>query len=140
MEKARPCGKNLDRMEPRYAIERSRGRMRAHAYFSGCSARSLSNGCSDPSTTPFNMVVLNGMSRYQLAAEALRRVERVFPKAGPLILECQNAVESAVSYSRMYLEDPPDIQNWTWTDLGIRGRCDRTPEAGRLVWFRRAVS
>src|SRR5690242_1449776 len=118
MEKARPYGKNLDRMEPRHAIEPSRGRMRAHAYFSGCSARSRPNGCSDPSdlrragfspnagrfhvrgfneqgttTTPFNMVVLNGMSRYQLAAEALRRVERVFPKAGPLILECQNAVE-----------------------------------------------
>src|SRR6185437_1851942 len=49
MEKARPYGKSLEWMEPRYAIERSRGRMRAHAYFSGCSARSRSNGCSDPS-------------------------------------------------------------------------------------------
>ncbi len=71
-------------------------------------------------TTPFDMVVLNGMSRYHLAAEALRRVgeasgSRLEDRASTLISECEAAITRATAYSREHFEDPPEISNWTWT-------------------------
>jgi xylulose-5-phosphate/fructose-6-phosphate phosphoketolase len=68
-------------------------------------------------TTPFDMVVLNGMSRYQLAAEALRRVPRLQERAPALVAECERLIAAAVTYSREYFDDPPDIKNWVWTDV-----------------------
>jgi xylulose-5-phosphate/fructose-6-phosphate phosphoketolase len=71
-------------------------------------------------TTPFDMVVLNGMSRYHLAAEALRRAgevsgSRLEDRASTLIAECEAAIARATAYSREHFEDPPEISNWTWT-------------------------
>jgi xylulose-5-phosphate/fructose-6-phosphate phosphoketolase len=71
-------------------------------------------------TTPFDMVVLNGMSRYHLAAEALRRAgktsdSRLGDRAPTLISECEAAIARATAYSREHFEDPPEISNWTWT-------------------------
>jgi len=66
-------------------------------------------------TTPFDMVVLNGMSRYHLAAEALRRSRRLFDAAPALIQTCETLITKAVAYTREHLEDPPEITNWTWT-------------------------
>jgi xylulose-5-phosphate/fructose-6-phosphate phosphoketolase len=57
-------------------------------------------------TTPFDMVVLNGMSRYHLATEALRRSARRFERASALIQTCEHLVRQAVAYSREHLEDP----------------------------------
>jgi len=67
-------------------------------------------------TTPFSMVVLNGMSRYHLAAEALRRSPRVFREAPALIQECETAITKAIVYAHEHFEDPPEITKWTWTD------------------------
>ncbi|MDQ2785847.1 MAG: phosphoketolase family protein [Chloroflexota bacterium] len=67
-------------------------------------------------TTPFDMVVLNGMSRYHLAAEALRRSGRIFNRAPALIQTCETLITKAVAYSREHLEDISEISNWTWTD------------------------
>ncbi len=67
-------------------------------------------------TTPFDMVVLNGMSRYHLCIEALRRVPRAREQAQGLIAECNNLIARAVAYSREHLEDLPEIANWVWTD------------------------
>ena len=71
-------------------------------------------------TTPFDMVVLNGMSRYHLAAEALRRAgetsrSRPEDRAPTLISECEAAIARAIAYSREHFEDPPEIRDWTWT-------------------------
>ncbi len=71
-------------------------------------------------TTPFDMVVLNHMSRYNLAAEALRRSAHVYNRAPALIQECATAISKAVAYSRVHLEDPPEIGNWVWTDEQAR--------------------
>ena len=60
-------------------------------------------------TTPFDMVVLNEMSRYHLAAEALRRSRRVLNRAPALIQRCETEIAQAVDYSRRHLEDPPEI-------------------------------
>ncbi|HWV35658.1 MAG TPA: hypothetical protein VNZ55_08495, partial [Thermomicrobiales bacterium] len=66
-------------------------------------------------TTPFNMVVLNGMSRYHLCIEALRRTERAQQKAAGLIAELEDLIRRSVAYAHQHFEDPPEIQNWTWT-------------------------
>jgi xylulose-5-phosphate/fructose-6-phosphate phosphoketolase len=65
-------------------------------------------------TTPFDMVVLNGMSRYHLAIEAIRRAHRLRPQTAGLIPELQALISQAVEYSRAHLEDMPEIRNWTW--------------------------
>jgi xylulose-5-phosphate/fructose-6-phosphate phosphoketolase len=67
-------------------------------------------------TTPFDMVVMNGMSRYHLAAEALRRSARQREDRTPtLISQCESLIARATAYSREYLEDMPEIRDWTWT-------------------------
>jgi xylulose-5-phosphate/fructose-6-phosphate phosphoketolase len=65
-------------------------------------------------TTPFDMVVLNGMSRYHLAIEALRRVTRIRPQAPGFIADLESLTQKAVAYSRQQFEDMPEIANWTW--------------------------
>jgi xylulose-5-phosphate/fructose-6-phosphate phosphoketolase len=65
-------------------------------------------------TTPFSMVALNEMSRYHLAAAAIRRVPRLNPRAPELIAQCMSELSRASTYAHEHLEDPPDISNWTW--------------------------
>ena len=74
-------------------------------------------------TTPFDMVVLNQMSRYHLAALALRRATRFRQRADALIAELENDIRKAVAYSREHFEDLPEIANWTW-----KGSRDLSPE------------
>ena len=66
-------------------------------------------------TTPFDMVVLNGMSRYHLAIEALRRASRLRFQAPGIVAELENLIQQAVAYSREHLEDPAEIRDWTWS-------------------------
>ncbi len=66
-------------------------------------------------TTPFDMVVLNGMSRYDLAIEVIKRTPRIRPQATDLIAELHSLTAKAVQYSRDHLEDMPEISNWHWT-------------------------
>ena len=67
-------------------------------------------------TTPFDMVVLNGMSRYHLAAEALRRSPQMRERAPGLIDACRSLVARAVAYSKEHLEDMPEIRDWVWSE------------------------
>jgi xylulose-5-phosphate/fructose-6-phosphate phosphoketolase len=64
-------------------------------------------------TTPFDMVVLNGMSRYHLALMALERAPR--PPAGAAELEahCREMLARHHSYVREHLEDMPEVRDWT---------------------------
>ncbi|MDJ0344727.1 phosphoketolase family protein [Streptomyces sp. H10-C2] len=65
-------------------------------------------------TTPFDMVVLNGMSRYHLVLEALRRSRRA-PEGGTRLAEyCRAMLERHHHYIREHLEDMPEVQDWTW--------------------------
>ena len=66
-------------------------------------------------TTPFDMVVLNGMSRYHLAMRGPEVGRRACASARPLIDELRPLIAKAVAYSREHLEDPPEIRDWTWT-------------------------
>jgi xylulose-5-phosphate/fructose-6-phosphate phosphoketolase len=67
-------------------------------------------------TTPFQMCVLNSMSRFHLAAEAIRRVPRLAERAPGLVEECESRIEESVTYAREHMEDEPEIRNWVWPD------------------------
>jgi xylulose-5-phosphate/fructose-6-phosphate phosphoketolase len=64
-------------------------------------------------TTPFDMVVRNGLSRFQLAAEALRRAEH------PRHEELARVLTATLARHREYIEehgeDPPEITSWSWS-------------------------
>ena len=66
-------------------------------------------------TTPFDMVVMNGMSRYQLAALALRHSPLGAARVAELTTQLGTMVEDAVRYSREHFEDLPAIRDWVWT-------------------------
>ena len=67
-------------------------------------------------TTPFDMVVLNEMSRYHLVMSALHRARRSDLPVEALVAQCRSAIESATAYAHTHFEDPADIRNWQWTD------------------------
>jgi xylulose-5-phosphate/fructose-6-phosphate phosphoketolase len=70
-------------------------------------------------TTPFDMVALNGMSRYHLCIEALKRTSRTGTRAAEftaeLTADCRAAIEQAAAYARAHFEDPQDIRDWRWS-------------------------
>jgi xylulose-5-phosphate/fructose-6-phosphate phosphoketolase len=67
-------------------------------------------------TTPFDMVVRNKMSRYHLAREALDRTRRDVPSASTAraFLDEQLALHSA--YIKEHGVDMPEVSAWRWTD------------------------
>lgn len=69
-------------------------------------------------TTPFDMVVLNRMSRYHLALEALRRMPRQLPGADALTDHCHRQLDAHAEYIREHFEDLPEIREWVWTPPG----------------------
>ena len=66
-------------------------------------------------TTPFDMVILNEVSRYHLCIEALRWATRLRQRTPALIAECQSLIAQAIAYAREHMEDPPEIRDWVWT-------------------------
>ncbi|MEE4025941.1 phosphoketolase family protein [Gordonia sp. PKS22-38] len=66
-------------------------------------------------TTPFDMVVLNKMSRYHLVLEALRRARRVPERSDDLTAYCREQLARHREYVREHFEDLPEIQDWTWS-------------------------
>ncbi len=65
-------------------------------------------------TTPFDMVVLNEMSRYHLVLHALDRLHLSSPKAAELEAHCHAMLERHHQYVRAHLEDIPEIRDWVW--------------------------
>ena len=66
-------------------------------------------------TTPFDMVVLNQMSRYHLAMEAVKRVPDLHQRADAFIAWCEAKLKEHHEYICQYLDDMPEIKNWKWT-------------------------
>ena len=66
-------------------------------------------------TTPFDMVVLNGISRFHIAIAALRRARRPPENSDAIIDECDTMLRRHAAYVREHLEDMPEIRDWTWT-------------------------
>jgi xylulose-5-phosphate/fructose-6-phosphate phosphoketolase len=68
-------------------------------------------------TTPFDMVVLNRMSRFHLVKEALRRSRRRTAGWDELARWCDARLAAHEAYIRANLMDLPDITGWTWQGL-----------------------
>ncbi len=67
-------------------------------------------------TTPFDMVVLNEMSRYHLVLDALRRTRRVPAGASELERLCETQLTRHHAYVREHLEDMPEVRDWVWSE------------------------
>jgi xylulose-5-phosphate/fructose-6-phosphate phosphoketolase len=65
-------------------------------------------------TTPFDMVVMNRMSRYHLAFEALNRSPRRRDGAEACEEHCREMLDRHRAYVIEHLEDMPEIRDWTW--------------------------
>jgi xylulose-5-phosphate/fructose-6-phosphate phosphoketolase len=65
-------------------------------------------------TTPFDMVVCNRVSRYHLCLEALRRARRRVAGAEGLAEHCRTMLARHEIYIREHLEDMPEVRDWTW--------------------------
>ena len=65
-------------------------------------------------TTPFDMVVRNRMSRYHLTLEALNRVGGQLDGAPELAEHCRGMLLKHEAYIRRHLEDLPEIRDWVW--------------------------
>jgi len=65
-------------------------------------------------TTPFDMVVLNHMSRFHLVMEALRRVRQPPPEADAVRAWCESMLAKHHAYVREHLEDMPEVRDWVW--------------------------
>jgi xylulose-5-phosphate/fructose-6-phosphate phosphoketolase len=65
-------------------------------------------------TTPFDMVVLNEMSRYHLVMEALHRARRTPAGAEELHRFCEAQLRRHHAYVREHFEDMPEIREWRW--------------------------
>jgi xylulose-5-phosphate/fructose-6-phosphate phosphoketolase len=66
-------------------------------------------------TTPFDMVVLNEMSRYHLAIDALNAVPHMRQAAAGAYELFERKLYEHHAYIREHLEDMPEIRNWRWT-------------------------
>jgi xylulose-5-phosphate/fructose-6-phosphate phosphoketolase len=66
-------------------------------------------------TTPFDMVVLNRISRFHLAAEALRRTSRQVADGALLIERCGAMLKAHTAFVREHFEDMPEIRDWVWS-------------------------
>ncbi|MBY4127349.1 phosphoketolase family protein [Rhodococcus fascians] len=69
-------------------------------------------------TTPFDMVVLNKMSRYHLVLEALRRSRRVPEKGDELTEYCNSQLSKHAQYVVEHFEDMPEVADWTYSREG----------------------
>jgi xylulose-5-phosphate/fructose-6-phosphate phosphoketolase len=65
-------------------------------------------------TTPFDMVVLNNLDRYQLALDAIRRIPRFRDKVEKATERYWTTMERHKLYVSEYGEDMPEVLNWRW--------------------------
>jgi xylulose-5-phosphate/fructose-6-phosphate phosphoketolase len=66
-------------------------------------------------TTPFDMVVLNRMSRLHLCLDALRYAAGDIAQGASLIGYCTDLLAEHEIYIREHFEDLPEITNWFWS-------------------------
>jgi len=66
-------------------------------------------------TTPFDMVVLNNLDRYQLALDAIERIPRLRNEVGPARERYWTMIERHKRYISEHGEDLPHVRDWQWT-------------------------
>jgi xylulose-5-phosphate/fructose-6-phosphate phosphoketolase len=69
-------------------------------------------------TTPFDMVVRNQVSRYHLVMDAINNARRTPLGAADLKAWCKEQLSRHESYIVDHLEDMPEVRDWTLTPRG----------------------
>lgn len=67
-------------------------------------------------TTPFDMVVLNNLDRYQLALDAIRRVPRLSGMVKEATQRYQETIDRHIRHVCAHGEDMPEVRDWKWTN------------------------
>ncbi|NLT68312.1 MAG: phosphoketolase family protein [Acidobacteria bacterium] len=65
-------------------------------------------------TTPFDMVVMNDLDRFHLAADVIERVPSLGSRAAHYKQWIRDRLLDHKSYIRKHGEDMPEIRNWKW--------------------------
>jgi xylulose-5-phosphate/fructose-6-phosphate phosphoketolase len=65
-------------------------------------------------TTPFDMVVLNNLDRYQLALDAIRRIPRLTDQVEKATARYWTTMEHHKLYISAHGDDMPEVRNWHW--------------------------
>ncbi len=66
-------------------------------------------------TTPFDMVVLNNMDRYQLALDAIRRIPRLRNRVDEATERYRQTIARHKAWVSEHGEDMPEVRDWQWT-------------------------
>jgi xylulose-5-phosphate/fructose-6-phosphate phosphoketolase len=65
-------------------------------------------------TTPFDMVVLNNLDRYQLALDAIKRIPRFGDRVEAATSRYWAAMERHKLYISEHGQDMPEVRDWCW--------------------------
>jgi len=65
-------------------------------------------------TTPFDMVVLNNLDRYQLAFDAIRRIPRLSDQVEKAEARYWETMERHRLYISEHGDDMPEVRDWRW--------------------------
>ncbi len=66
-------------------------------------------------TTPFDMVVLNNLDRYQLALDAIRRIPRLAGQVEAETARYETTMQRHQLYIGEHGDDMPEVRDWRWT-------------------------
>jgi xylulose-5-phosphate/fructose-6-phosphate phosphoketolase len=66
-------------------------------------------------TTPFDMVVLNNLDRYQLALDAIKRIPRLAGQVETATDRYWASMERHKLYISEHGEDMPEVRDWRWS-------------------------
>jgi xylulose-5-phosphate/fructose-6-phosphate phosphoketolase len=65
-------------------------------------------------TSPFDMVVLNNLDRYQLALDAIRRIPRLKDQVEQATARYWTTMERHKLYVSAHGDDMPEVRDWRW--------------------------
>ena len=66
--------------------------------------------------TPFELAILNEVSRYHLVIDVIDRVPKLRDRAAHLKEEMRNAIIDSLNYAHEHGRDRTEIRDWTWPD------------------------
>jgi xylulose-5-phosphate/fructose-6-phosphate phosphoketolase len=78
-------------------------------------------------TTPFDMTVLNGLDRYDLAIDVIDRVPHLQARGGEAREWLRNRLIEHHHYVRTHGEDLPEVKDWQWGAGGGPQRRTKAP-------------
>ncbi|MFL5733998.1 MAG: phosphoketolase [Chloroflexia bacterium] len=67
-------------------------------------------------TTPFDMVLMNKVSRYHIINDVANNVSMMRQRRPEINDICDSLIAKSLAYSLEHLEDTPEIRDWVWTD------------------------